>query len=88
MIHKKYTLLCIVLASVLLLFSACSTTIGGGGGGGSHPTVLQLLENSSKAMSQLKSAHIDLKANGSGQALNTTTGTPTTGSTTRAWRPG
>jgi hypothetical protein len=85
MIQKKYTLLCIVLASVLLLFSACSTTIGGGGG--SHPTVLQLLQNSSKAMSQLKSAHIDLKANGSGQALNTTTGTPTTGTPTTTGTP-
>ncbi|GAC1385610.1 MAG: hypothetical protein NVS4B7_14270 [Ktedonobacteraceae bacterium] len=79
---KRPTLLFLTLATVLLLISACSPTGGTGSGtsGGSNLTVLQLLQNSSKAMSQLKSAHIDLKANGSGQAINTTsTTTPTTG---------
>ena len=75
MIHKKHFLLLIALAIVLLLISACSPT--GGGSSGSKLTVLQLLQNSSKAMSQLKSAHVDLKANGSGQAI-TTNATPTT----------
>ena len=79
MIHKKHFLLLIALAIVLLLISACSPT--GGGSSGSKLTVLQLLQNSSKAMSQLKSAHVDLKANGSGQAI-TTNATPTTGTTT------
>jgi hypothetical protein len=74
MIHKKHFLLLVALATVLLLISACSPL---GGSGGSNLTVLQLLQNSSKAMSQLKSAHIDLKANGSGQAI-TSTSTPTT----------
>src|SRR5207302_1974398 len=69
MIHKKHFLLLVALAAVLLLISACSPI--GGGSGGSNLTVLQLLQNSSKAMSQLKSTHIDLKANGSGQAINT-----------------
>ena len=64
MIHKKHFLLLVALVTVLLLISACSPI--GGGSGGSNLTVLQLLQNSSKAMSQLKSTHIDLKANGSG----------------------
>ena len=89
MIHKKHSLLLVALVTVLLLISACSPI--GGGSGGSNLTVLQLLQNSSKAMSQLKSTHIDLKANGSGQAINTNatstptsttgTGTPTTTTT-------
>ena len=89
MIHKKHSLLLVALATVLLLISACSPI--GGGSGGSNLTVLQLLQNSSKAMSQLKSTHIDLKANGSGQAITTNatstptsttgTGTPTTTTT-------
>ena len=81
MIHKKQFLLLVALATILLLISACSPL--GGGSGGSNLTVLQLLQNSSKAMSQLKSTHIDLKANGSGQAINTNaTSTPTTGTST------
>ena len=77
MIHKKHFLLLVALVAVLLLISACSPI--GGGSGGSNLTVLQLLQNSSKAMSQLKSTHIDLKANGSGQAITTNaTPTPTT----------
>src|SRR6266480_7404127 len=81
MIHNKLFLLLVALVTVLLLISACSPT--GGGSGGSNLTVLQLLQNSSKAMSQLKSTHIDLKANGSGQAINTNaTSTPTAGTTT------
>ncbi|HYU76652.1 MAG TPA: hypothetical protein VEL31_28625 [Ktedonobacteraceae bacterium] len=81
MIHKKHFLLLVALVTVLLLISACSPI--GGGSGGSNLTVLQLLQNSSKAMSQLKSTHIDLKANGSGQAITTNaTPTPTTGTGT------
>ncbi len=81
MIHKKHFLLLVALVTVLLLISACSPI--GGGSGGSNLTVLQLLQNSSKAMGQLKSTHIDLKANGSGQAITTNaTPTPTTGTGT------
>src|SRR6266566_4134065 len=81
MIHKKHFLLLVALVTILLLISACSPI--GGGSGGSNLTVLQLLQNSSKAMSQLKSTHIDLKANGSGQAITTNaTSTPTTGTAT------
>src|SRR2546421_5111518 len=76
MISKKHSLLLVALVTTFLLISACSPL--GGGSGGSNLTVLQLLQNSSKAMSQLKSTHIDLKANGSGQAINTNaTSTPT-----------
>ena len=63
MIRKKHFLPLVASVMMLLLISACSPL--GGGSGGSNLTVLQLLQNSSKAMSQLKSAHIDLKANGS-----------------------
>ena len=79
MIHKRPVFLLIALASVLLLISACSPSISIPGG--SSITVLQLLQNSSSAMSKLKSAHIDVKANGSGQALTSSTATPTTNST-------
>lgn len=83
MIQKKRYVLSITLALAFLLLSACTTTIGGGNSGGSNLTVLQLLQNSSKAMAQLKSAHIDLKANGSGMALTpNATATPTTGTPT------
>lgn len=85
MIQKKHYVLSITLALAFLLLSACTTTIGGGNSnsGGSNLTVLQLLQNSSKAMSQLKSAHIDLKANGSGMALTqNATATPTTSTPT------
>jgi len=80
---KKFLIVGIAMTMLLVLLSACSPTTGGGGSG---LTVLQLLQNSSSAMSKLKSAHIDLKVSGSGQAItNSTTTTPTataTGTTT------
>ena len=80
-IHKRHSILFIALATVLLLISACSPSIGGTGG--SSLTVLQLLQNSSTAMGKLKSAHVDLKVNGSGQTITSTTaGTPTATATT------
>jgi hypothetical protein len=79
MIYKKSVILLIALAFILLLFSACSPSIGGTGG--SSITVLQLLQNSSSAMNKLKSAQIDLKASGSGQALTSSTATPSTSAT-------
>src|SRR5437660_5844771 len=79
MIHKKPAILFIALATILLIISACSPSTGGTGG--SSLTVLQLLQNSSTAMSKLNSAHVDLKANGSGQAVTSSTATPTTSST-------
>lgn len=82
MVDKKHFLLPLALVTVFLLLSACSPL---GGSGGSNLTVLQLLQNSSKAMSQLKSAHIDLKANGSGQAITSNaTATPTATTSTTA----
>lgn len=84
MIHKRHSILFIALVALLLLISACSPSIGGSGG--SNLTVLQLLENSSKAMNQLKSAHVDLKANGSGLAI-TTTATPTAPATPAVGTP-
>ena len=82
MIHKRHYIALIALAlAVVFLLSACGISIGSPVNNGL--SVLQLLQNSSKAMSQLKSAHIDLKANGSGQAvIPSTAATPTTGTPT------
>src|SRR3989440_12971822 len=79
MIHKRPTILFIALAAILLIISACSPSIGGTGG--SSLTVLQCLQNSSTAMSKLKSANDHLKANGSGQAGTSSTANPTTSHT-------
>lgn len=78
---KRFLLVSIAMVSVLVLLSACSPATSGSSG--SSLTVLQLLQNSSSAMSKLSSAHIDLKVNGSGQAVtNNTTATPTATSST------
>src|SRR5258708_23927033 len=61
----------LVLLPVLLLISACSPSLGTGN---SSLTVLQVLQNSAKAMKDLKSAHIETKTTGTLQTL----GTPTT----------
>ncbi len=77
---KRFLLVSIAMVSLLVLLSACNPATTGSGG--SSLTVLQLLQNSSAAMSKLNSAHIDLKVNGSGQAVtNNTTTTPTTNTT-------
>ncbi len=77
MIAKKYILMLIALAMAALLLAACNVSVGTTGSGTpqSHLTVLQVLQNSQKAMSKLKSAHVSFKVNGSGQAVNS--GTPT-----------
>ncbi|MEO8953491.1 MAG: hypothetical protein ABI396_08620 [Ktedonobacteraceae bacterium] len=83
---KRFLLVSIAMVSVLVLLSACSPATSGSGG--SNLTVLQLLQNSSSAMSKLSSAHIDLKVSGSGQAVtNNTTATPTTATPTASSTP-
>lgn len=68
----------LVLLPVLLLISACSPSLGTGN---SSLTVLQVLQNSTKAMKDLKSAHIETKTTGTLQTLGTSgTATPTTAS--------
>lgn len=68
----------LVLLPVLLLISACSPSLGTGN---SSLTVLQVLQNSTKAMKDLKSAHIETKTTGTLQTLGTPgTATPTTAS--------
>lgn len=68
----------LVLLPVLLLISACSPSLGTGN---SSLTVLQVLQNSTKAMKDLKSAHIETKTTGTLQTLGTPgTPTPTTAS--------
>lgn len=63
----RYTLM--VLLPVLLLMCACSPSLGLSG---SSLTVLQVLQNSAKAMKDLKSAHIDTQTTGSLQTISTT----------------
>ncbi len=63
----------LVLLPVLLLISACSPSLGTGN---SSLTVLQVLQNSAKAMKDLKSAHIETKTPGTLQSIGTP-GTPT-----------
>src|SRR5205085_5142011 len=80
--HKHYALLMLSgLVALLLLVSACSMP-GGSGSGSSTPqsklTVMQVLQNSQKAMSQLKTAHVALNIKGSGQSSGSAS--PTTGS--------
>lgn len=82
--HKHYAWFLLGgLAALLLLVSACSMP-GGSGTATSTPqsnlTVMQVLQNSQKAMSQLKSAHVVLNIKGTGQSSGATT--PTTGTPT------
>lgn len=58
----------LVLLPILLLISACSPSLGTGN---SSLTVLQVLQNSAKAMKDLKSAHIETKTTGTLQTLGT-----------------
>ena len=86
MMIKKSLIAGIVMTTLLVLLSACSPSTGGTGGSGL--TVLQVLQNSSSAMSKLNSAHIDLRASGSGQAVtNNTTATPTATTTSATGTP-
>jgi hypothetical protein len=75
-IQKKFFLMCIPLVLLVLLISACSPS---GGTGGSNLTVLQVLQNSAKAMQQLKSAHIDFSLTGTAQASATATSSSASG---------
>ena len=80
--HKHHALFLLAgLVAILLLASACSGPGGTGTGTGTPPSklsVMQVLQNSQKAMSQLKSAHVDLLIKGSGQSSGSTPtgGTP------------
>src|SRR6266699_3019511 len=82
----------LVLVMILLLMGACSAPVIGTGG--SALTALQVLQNSSAAMKQLKSVHFDLSAASIVHTSNlptTTSATPTTTSampTTTAPVPG
>ena len=66
----------LVLVMILLLMSACSAPVIGTGG--SALTALQVLQNSSAAMKQLKSVHFDLSA----ASIVHTSNVPTTASAT------
>ena len=75
-IRKKLVLTCIPLILLALFISACSSTPGSSGG--SNLTVLQVLQNSAKAMQQLKSAHINMSLTGTASTSATPTSTPST----------
>ena len=66
----------LVLVMILLLMSACSAPVIGTGG--SALTALEVLQNSSAAMKQLKSVHFDLSA----ASIVHTSNVPTTASAT------
>ena len=66
--YKRYYIL-LALLPALLLISACSPSVGIGTGS-SSVTVLQLLQNSAKAMKNLKSAHVETKTNGMLQTIS------------------
>ncbi len=68
-IYKRSYIL-LVLLPALLLISACGPSIGLGTGSSSL-TVLQVLQNSVKAMKSLKSAHIETKTSGMLQTIST-----------------
>src|SRR5579872_927188 len=70
-IQKKFFLMCIPLVMLVLLISACTST--GSTGGSSNLTALQVLQNSAKAMQQLKSSHISFSLTGNAQANATPT---------------
>lgn len=75
-----YKVRCIplVLLPVLLLISACGPSLGTGS---SSLTALQVLQNSAKAMKDLRSAHIETSTTGTLQTISTPgTGAPTTAS--------
>jgi hypothetical protein len=72
-IQKKFFLMSIPLVMLVLLISACSPSGGAGSTGGSNLTVLQVLQNSAKAMQQLKAAHFDFSLTGNAQATATAT---------------
>jgi LppX/LprAFG-like lipoprotein len=72
----------LALAATLLVVSACSSSVSIGAGGSPTPsslTLLQVLQNSAKAMQKLNSVHFVTTSNGSFQANNA--GTPTTAAT-------
>jgi LppX_LprAFG lipoprotein len=69
----------LALAAALLVVSACSSSVSIGAGGSPTPsslTLLQVLQNSAKAMQKLNSVHFVTTSIGSFQANNA--GTPTT----------
>jgi hypothetical protein len=81
----RYLFLSLALATALFVVSACSAPVGTGNTNGtSSLTVLQVLQNSAKAMQKLKSVHFDTTTNGSLQGSNNGTATNATPATRNA----
>ncbi len=78
MTRYKRWYIALALVAVALFMAACGPFGSGGGSGGqSSLTALQVLQNSSKAMKQLKSAHVNLNVTESLQS--TAPATPSAG---------
>jgi hypothetical protein len=69
---NHFLLLMMGLATALLILGACSSTPSSSGPK-SKESALQVLQNSQKAMSKLKSAHVVLNMKGTGQQTGSTT---------------
>lgn len=70
---NHFLLLLMALATTALLFAACSSATGSGNTPKNKVPTLQVLQNSQKAMSKLKSAHVVLNMKGMGQQTGSTT---------------
>jgi hypothetical protein len=70
---NHFLLLVMALTAALLILGACSSTPSSSSSSKSKVPTLQVLQNSQKAMSQLKSAHVVLNMKGTGQQTGSTT---------------
>jgi hypothetical protein len=74
-IRKQYIVSLIALLAIILTISACSPQIGvTSPSSGSSLTPLQVLQNSSNAMRQLKSAHVSLQSTNNLQTTGSSSG--------------
>ncbi len=91
--RRKYAIMLFAVAAIMLLISACSQVTVSGPGVGSAATAtpssltsLQVLQNSSNAMKQLKSSHIDVQLANNFLA-NGATPTPAPGASVASTHP-
>lgn len=69
---NHFLLLLMALATTVLLFAACGSATGSSNTPKNKVPTLQVLQNSQKAMSKLKSAHVVLSIKGTGQQTGST----------------
>jgi hypothetical protein len=84
--RKKHPFFVLVMISIVLLITACSQTTTGSTVSSLSP--LQVIQNSSKAMQQLKSSHLEVQMNNTIQATGSSTvNTPAVNATTITTTP-